>query len=402
MATITVQPEMTHPRPRQSSGPLPATLPAALAAIILALCQPRPARADGGITYEYQDYRESGGRIDVRSQGSQAEQDIGTDVRLVVGGVLDAITGATPTGAPAPAGSDQVPVSQLTDRRKAWNASLSDQFSRVNIQAGFARSLEHDYVSNGWSLNTLTTFNQKNTTVLVGAAGTDDSVEVYFIPEWLKKRGTDGIVGITQLLDPQTSVSVDLSLSRTTGMLNEPYKIVQKTIQVLPGIFVPETFAENRPNSRDRTTALVSIDHAFSAVNGSVEASYRYYHDTYGIGAHTLEAAWFQKVVAGLILEPEARLYRQDAARFYYYNLSATSITPTQVPNPAGTNYASDARLSAFTSTNVGLRATWTVTGWLRLTAAYDSYRQHGTDGITPQSAYYNANITSVSAGFSW
>jgi hypothetical protein len=86
-------------------------------------------------------------------------------------GVLDAITGATPTGQPAPAGSDQVPLSKLTDRRKAWNADFSRQFSGINIALGVGNSRESDYVSTGWSLNTLTDFNQKNTTLLAGVAG---------------------------------------------------------------------------------------------------------------------------------------------------------------------------------------------------------------------------------------
>jgi Protein of unknown function (DUF3570) len=371
-------------------------------AAALALLQPRSARADSGISYRYEDYRESGGRIDVRTNGTIAEQDVGTDLHIKVGGVIDTIAGATPSGQPAPTGSDQVPLSRITDRRKAWNGEVSYQFPSVNVAAGFSRSLEHDYVSNGWSLNTLTAFNRRNTTLLVGAAGTDDNVEVFFLPEWLRKRSTDGIVGITQLLDPLTSVTVDISATRTTGMLNEPYKLVQRTIQILPGISLPETFAENRPNSRDRETFLALVDRAFPAAHGSIEASYRYYHDTYGIGAHTLEATWFQKVGPRLILEPNARIYRQDAADFYHYNLDSTSIIPTTIPNPLGAHYASDARLSAFNSLGYGLTVVWTASALLQFTVSESGYTQHGTDGVTPQSAYYKASITGLGARISW
>ncbi len=377
-------------------------LPAVLAAIALVLAQPRAARADSGITYEYEDYRESGGRIDVKTQGSLAEQDIGTDLHVEVGGVIDAIAGATPSGQPAPAGSDQVVLSELHDRRKAWNANFSYQFPNVNIEAGFARSLEHDYVSNGWSINTLTTFNQKNTTLLVGAAGTDDNVEVFFLPEWLKKRGNDVIVGVTQLLNPLTSESLDITGTRATGMLNEPYKLVQKDIQILPGLFLPETFSENRPDDRDRVTALLSLDRAFPAAHGSLEASYRYYRDTFGIGANTAEVAWFQKLGGKFILRPGIRLYEQDAANFYHYNLDDTAIVPTRIPVPQGANYSSDARLSAFTSADCGLKAIWNPADWLQFTASIDGYAQRGTDGVTPQSAYYRASITSLSAKVSW
>jgi hypothetical protein len=377
-------------------------LPAALAALALVLAQPKPARADSGIAYEWEDYRESGGRIDVKTQGAQADQDIGTDMHLMVGGVIDTIAGATPTGQPAPAGSDQVVLSQLHDRRKAWNASFADQFPNINVSVGFARSLEHDYVSNGWSLNTLTAFNQKNTTLLIGASGTDDNVEVFYLPEWLKKRSTDGIIGLTQLIDPLTSVTLDLTGTHVTGMLNEPYKLVQKDILVLPGVTLPETFAENRPDARTRSTALLSVERSFPAAHGSLEASYRYYHDTYGIGASTVDAAWFQKIGRTFILRPGIRLYQQDAATFYHYNLDATAITPTRIPNPTGPNYSSDARLSAFDSADAGLKAIWNAADWLQFSAAFDRYVQRGKDGITPQSAYYRASITSLAAKFSW
>ena len=394
---------MTFPRPTRRAGPGPdPRLPAALAALALALGHPRAARADDSLTYEYENYQESGGRIDVRTQGAQADKDLGTDLHVEVGGVVDAIAGATPSGQPAPAGSSQVVLSELHDRRKAWNADFADQLPRVNLSVGFARSLEHDYVSNGWSVNTLTTFNQKNTTLLVGAAGTDDNVEVFFLPEWLKKRGDDVIVGLTQLLDPLTSVSLDITQARATGMLNEPYKLVQKDIQVLPGLFLPETFSENRPDGRNRTTALLSVDRAFPNWHGTLEASYRYYHDSYGIGAQTVGISWFQKFGAKFILEPSVRLYEQSAADFYYYDLDATAIVPTRIPVPAGANYSSDARLSAFTSANYGLKAIWTAADWLQLTAALEGYTQHGTDGVTPQSAYYRASITSLSAKLSW
>ena len=376
---------------------------AALLAAALLLTPPRVARADNDVTYQYEDYRESGGRIEVKTQGTFAEQDIGTDMHLQVGGMLDAITGATPTGRPAPAGSDQVPLAKITDYRKAWNATFSDQLPRVDLAIGFARSIEQDYVSNGWSLNTVTNFNEKNTTLLAGLAGTDDRVEVFFgSVRWLKKRGNDAILGVTQLLDPLTSVSLDVTGSRETGILNDQYKVVVKHLELLPGITVPLSFPENRPDSRNRASALLSINRAFPGLHGALEGSYRFYRDTYEINSQTVEAAWFQNLGKHLILRPDLRFYQQGAADFYHYNFDTTAIVPNFIPTFKAPFYSSDGRLAAFRGFDYSLKAIWTVNGWLQFTASVGRYTQRGTDGVTPQSAFYQAVIQSVAARISW
>ena len=90
---------------------------ALLLALLLVWLAPRAARAENSVSYKYQDYRESGGRIAVQTQGTTIEKDLGTEMHLKLEGVLDAITGATPSGVPAPAGSDQVDLSLLRPER---------------------------------------------------------------------------------------------------------------------------------------------------------------------------------------------------------------------------------------------------------------------------------------------
>lgn len=153
----------------------------------LVLLSPRTARAESSASYKYEDYRESDGRIAVKTQSARVDQDIDSYTHIKVEGVIDAIAGATPNGQPAPPGSNQVVLSQMDDRRKAWDIDLSRQFQQVNIDAGFANSRESDYVSNGWSLNTLTSFNEKDTTLLAGVAGTRDEVKVFYQSAWEKK-----------------------------------------------------------------------------------------------------------------------------------------------------------------------------------------------------------------------
>lgn len=360
-------------------------------------------RAENGISYKYQDYQEAGGRMGVQVYSALVEQGIGTDMRFKLTGVIDAISGATPNGQPAPAGSDQVPFSKLVDRRKAWNAEFSRQFSRVNVALGVANSRESDYVSNAWSVNTLTDFNQKNTMLLAGIAATDDDVRVFYQPAYTKKRTSDLIVGLTQLLDPRTSVTFNLSWGRSTGYLTDPYKAVEKRAEVIPGIFLQRTFPENRPDNRTKWIALASVNRAFPELKGALEGSYRFYRDTFGTAAHTLDFAWFQRLGAKFILRPGVRLYQQSAADFFYYRLDATNIVPAfGPPRTQGPFYSSDYRLSAMRTSTLGLKAIWNVTSRLELDAAYERYQMRGRDGVTPQSAYARANIVTLGARFTW
>jgi hypothetical protein len=378
--------------------------PAALA-LALALVGPRPsARADGSIAYRYEDYAEENGRVSVRTLGFTANEDIGTTMHVGVTLLNDAIAGASPTGEPAPAGSGQVPLATLTDHRKAWELDFSRQIGPVNVAVGTSQSREHDYISRGWSVNTVTDLNEKNTGLLLGVAGHGDDVETFFDPQhlYVGKQAFSAIVGLRQVLDPLSFVAINFTWGRETGYLDDQYKLVEKTVELVPGSFFPLAYAENRPGERNMGTLLATFNRAFPGMHGAVEGSYRYYGDTYGVTSSTVGLRWLQKLGGGVTLAPDARLDRQGAANFYYYDLDDTPLAPTSVPNPAGPAYSSDYRLSSFDAWSYGLRATWDLPHHLQLVAGYERYAMRGRDGVTPRSAYPVANILSAGARYSW
>jgi hypothetical protein len=380
----------------------PSAVPLAL---LVLLASPRPAaRAEDYLAYKYVDYAESGDRMDVRTQVLDASQGLGPDTQLGVTLTNDAIAGASPTGMRAPAGSDQVPLSHLTDHRKEWEADLARQVGSVNVDLGASESREHDYVSRGWSLNTLSDFNLKNTTLLAGIAGHDDGVKAYVSPlePYLPKHAFNAIIGVTQLLDPRTSVKLNVTWGRETGYLDDQYKVVEKSLVLAPGDLLPLSYLENLPDTHDFGALYASVNRAFPEAKAAIEASYRYYRDTYGVEASTLELTWLQKLGRQFTLAPNVRLHDQGAAGFYYYNLDETDITPTGVPNAAGTHYSSDYRLSSLDAVTVGLKLILKMSDTVQMDLAYDRYAMRGRDGVTPQSAYPTANIMSAGARISW
>ena len=369
---------------------------------MLAVLQPRLARAENSVTYKYQDYREAAGRIAVQVNSGLWEQDLGPAMHLKLTAVMDSIAGATPDGEPPPTPGGQVPLSKMTEERKAWSFDFSRQFSAVNVDVGVAQSRESDYVSKGWSLNTLTDFNAKNTTLVAGIAGTDDDIKVYFQQPWLRKRSLDLLVGVNQLIDPLTAVTFNLTYGEADGYLGDPYKLVQKNTAVFPGVFLPRTFNENRPDHRAKWIAYAAINRAFPELHGALEASYRYHTDDFGIMSHTVILEWFQKLGSKFILRPSFRYYQQCAADFYVVTLNNSPIVPTFRPTGKGPYYSADYRLSDLDTVDCSLQAIWTVNDHLQVDATIGKYAMDGRDGVTSDSAYPRATVATFGLKFTY
>lgn len=376
---------------------------AALAAGLLLWLCPRESRAQGQLGYKFQTWQEENGRIRVDSHYALAERDLGVATKLKVTGLVDTITGASPTGQPAAKPGAPLPLASLTDRRKAWSLDVTHAFTATTVAVGYANSRESDYISGGWSLNTRTEFNEKNTTLLVGYARVDDDITARFLPAPQTKTGDDVVVGVTQLLTPRASVSFNVTRGVARGYLSDPYKIIQKSTELLPGLSLPLTFPENRPDRREKWIVFSGVNLALPEWNGALDGSYRFYRDDYGIRSHTLELAWFQSIGERLIVRPAVRYYRQGAADFYRLSLDGSSIVPGAFTTGSGPFYSADYRLSEMDTATLGMKVIWTVRPErLTLDAAVERYTMRGRDGKTPKDAYADAAVITVGANFTW
>jgi len=360
-------------------------------------------RAEDVLTYKFQSWQEADNRVRVSAQYALAEKDLGPDMHLKLMGLIDSIAGATPTGEKSQTTVGDVPMAPMEDLRRAWTVDLSRQFHRVALSGGYAVSRESDYVSHGWSLNTVTDFNQKNTNLLIGYGRTDDTIMEPKLG-WTvdrNKTGNDYIVGLTQLLDPNTSLAINLSHGTARGYMSDPYKIVSTHLLDLdPGTYY--TPPENRPREKDKTVLFLGLNRNFEQAHGALDLSYRYYRDSFGIRSSTLSARWIQDLGSHFTVEPSLRYYAQGAADFYYYDLDQAGVITTFEPvrGETGTGrapfYSSDYRLSRMSTLSVGLQVTWKIRPWIALDAAYDRYTSRGSDGVTPQAAYSKANTFTV------
>jgi hypothetical protein len=215
------------------------------------------------------------------------------------------------------------------------------------------------------------------------------------------KTGNDYIVGLTQLLDPNTSASLNVSYGQSDGFMSDPYKIVSTTkLDADPGFYY--TPPENRPREKNKVSVFLSANRNFEKLHGALDASYRYYHDSFGITSHTTTLAWIQECGAHFIVQPSLRFARQSAADFYYYDLDragiVTSFDPVLLETGTGKApfYSSDYRLSYMETVDLGLKVTWKARSWLWVDVAFDRYLTRGLDHITPKDAYAKANTFTV------
>ena len=351
------------------------------------------ARGENQADYRFEFYAEEDDRMVIKTHTAYFEQQIIDSLTARGELVYDGISGSTPTGTyrVSPM-SGLIREVHLEDIRRALHFELDGKLANHSITPGFAYSQESDYTSYGISLSDAIEFNQKNTTFQFGASHNFDSVQRSGnpFPHDQDKNSTEVIFGISQLLSPNTIFSADFTFGYESGFLSDPYRQAEF---VYPLHTLGVVRYENRPSERSKEVFLTSLTQFIDPLNGSLEISYRLYHDSFDVFAHTASLTWHQWLAGRLMLEPAFRLYEQSAASFY---------APLFFDDPANVkHYSADYRLSNFYSLDYGLQATFLIDENMRVIAGYHRYEMVGLDS-TVSSMYPSANIYTVGVSFLW
>lgn len=290
---------------------------------------------------------------------------------LSLGLALDAISGASPSGAlptgrvqttTTPSGrirntpADQIPVQSFRDLRGsmdlAWLRPLGKGFA---LTTGARYSRERDYQSLGGTASLSLECMQKLTTLKVGGGYNGDTVmptggtrvgltedEIRTDQTRDSKRVSTAVVGASRILTRRWMISLDGSRSFERGYLTEPYKVVS-IMNATTGRPTGEV-TENRPDSRDRSAVLMnSVYHT----NGNIlYGSYRYYWDTWNVRSHTADLRLRHPFDNGAYLQPHVRYYTQGPADFFRLGLVQGESLPPYV--------SADSRLGPLRSFTIG------------------------------------------------
>ena len=382
------------------AGALRARLSAA-ACVLLAAGAPARARADGAASNQFEATALAYGerrRTDVVEPTARVTRLFANGQSLSLQLGIDAITGASPTGAlpagrqlgtvqttttpsgqvqtTAPPAPSAIPLAQFRDIRGAFDAEWSAPVGVLTPTLGGHFSRERDFQSAGGSGKLSVDLLQRTTTLTVGGGFEyDDVFPTVFGPgggsneggegearvqpavgwvdatvpdsarNFIKRVGT-GMVGISQVLTRRWIVGVDLSRSLERGYLTEPYKIVS-VMQPDSG-YTLGAYKERRPTTRDRRAVLASTVYHFA--RDVLHLSYRWYQDDWRVRSSTVDLAYrhdLPKVGDGVWVEPHLRAYQQTGAYFY---------TPGFVQGAPLPAYATaDQRLAPFSSGTAGL-----------------------------------------------
>lgn len=266
---------------------------------------------------------------------------------LAASAAIDIITGASPQLVTNLSGKPVQTVSgaSISDRRRTWDAKVGRRFGDFTFSASRAVSNEEDYNSHAYGLEARWDLNKKLTTLTAAFGRSNDRVRSSDDPTLNEHRGTDQyLIGVSQVISPVAAVQSTLTYSRGSGWYNDPYKF---TLTFYPEGGIPVLMPDRRPSERDQWAWTTRYRHHFPSARNTLQAEYRYYHDDWGIDAHTLEVGVHHDFDETWALRPALRYYTQSAADFY---------SPV-IPKPQPAILSSDQRLGAFGGLSPSLRA---------------------------------------------
>ena len=291
------------------------------------------------------------GRVTVSENSLLLKHEFRDDEFVTAKAVFDVMSGVSPSGAANIAGavqtitspsgntidvkSNDTPSFVFSDMRSALTLGWLKPLSRtLSLSVDATGSQEDDYDSLGASASLSKELLKKMTTLSIGFGGSLDKVEPRGgIPSSLtpnalnirlgdeqSKRIVDGVVGVTQILNRKSLMQLNYSVGYSSGYLTDPYKIISYLDSATdkPRTGDPYYF-ERRPSARLRQNVYLKYLHGTRSE--SIDASYRFFWDDWGVQSHTLDMHYEYDLSKGASIQWHARVYGQSRADFYHFYL---------------------------------------------------------------------------------
>ncbi|MGR9108149.1 MAG: DUF3570 domain-containing protein, partial [Gammaproteobacteria bacterium] len=312
----------------------------------------------------------------------------------------------------------QVMAEASPETRKQGDLRLEYEWNEAMAYFGGGVSNERDYQSRYLNLGGAMDFNEKSTTLNLGLSYTNSNIDAdrfrfratsvpvdprsppnpafpdYSTSVHGTRRDYSASIGLTQLLSKDSIFNTSLAYIRNSGYLSNPYKEATFFARLDPANFPDRSLLftryDRRPEIRNLLTWQAGIIHYLDFLDASLRFNYSFFHDSWGIQAHTFDLAWGQPVGKGWIVTPNVRYYSQSAADFYSpffvtqqaplsFNefLAVVSGDPSALVTPD--RFTSDHRLSAFGSVSGGLTVAKTFDRGIGFEAGFEVYTHKGS-----------------------
>jgi len=243
-------------------------------------------------------------------------------------------------------------ASPYKERRVQQNFALDYLHGNTLYSVGFISSVEPDYDSKTGFFNISQSMFGDLTTVNFGYTGgwdkvgkTDKGIVDHNFSADVDRRNYQ--VGVSQVLTRNLLLGLNFETDASSGYLHSPYRSVRYIDPtVLRGYsYQPERY----PGTRTSNAASAQIKY-YLPYHAALGANYRFYTDTWGILAHTMQLGYTQPAFTNWTFDGSVRYYTQRHASFY----------SDLFPFANAQNFlARDRELAQFHSTTVELGASY-------------------------------------------
>lgn len=202
-------------------------------------------------------------------------------------------------------------ASPYEETRNEYGVVADYVYRNSHLVVAGSSSKEPDYKANAVNLDVAQEVFGGMTTIGLGFTSGSDDVGKKNAPEFSEKaRHWRYRIGVTQILTPRWLANLNFEAVSDDGYLGSPYRTA-----LVFGASVPERVPSTR------TSRAVKLSILGEVASGNVAyADYRYFWDTWGIGASTIGAGYRRYFGEKVLADAYLRYYWQDKALFYSDN----------------------------------------------------------------------------------
>lgn len=198
-------------------------------------------------------------------------------------------------------------ASPFRERRTATTLGLDYLVRDAIITVSGEQSSEPDYTVRGFGVDVAQEIYGGMTTVSLGFSRSSDDVGRKDVGFFDRAQHWQYRLGATQILSPRWLASANLEVVSDDGFLGSPYRVAR-----VFGATVPER------NPRTRTSRAVKLRAVGAVAAGqAVHGDYRYFWDTWGVRAHTIELGYSRYFGEAWLADSFVRFNTQSGALFY-------------------------------------------------------------------------------------
>ncbi|PCJ17669.1 MAG: hypothetical protein COA96_17580 [SAR86 cluster bacterium] len=318
-------------------------------------------------------------RYDIDVHQFQLVSPISRNMSVEINANYESLSGASPwftsTGLNGEPIVNLSGASGIRDRRSEINIGSTYYLENGSFSANLGYSEEDDYRATYFGVNGEQHFNNDLTSVSLGFSYSADDIfptdaKIFNRVNKEDKRSTSAFMSISQVINQFSSFQSAISLTRQSGFLSDPYKLI-----------------DVRPESKRQISWSNSYRRFFKNANAAWHINYRYYHDDFGISSHTVDMSWHQNIGRSIKVIPIVRYYSQSAANFF------TNVD--DFLKPVTQYQSSDYRLSAFGAISGGLNfvadlGQWTATLSTERYIANEKYSAYNVSKVSTALVSYN------------